>query len=77
VRGDDESLREIGPRVPSDSSPDHGEPFADIFRRAGHDFYKIDPLLFSPAVVTFANLDTGSSFTFGRLLPDVINRSFR
>ena len=76
VRGDDESLRQIGPQIPSNSSADHGEPFAKIFQRAGHDFYKIDPLLFSPAVVTFANLDTGHSFTFGRLLPEVIRRSF-
>lgn len=77
VRGDDESLRTIGPRLPSNSSPDHGEPFADIFRRAGHDFYKIDPLLFSPAEVTLANLDTGNAFSFGAVAPEVIRRSFR
>jgi methenyltetrahydromethanopterin cyclohydrolase len=76
VRGDDESLKAIGPQVPSSSSSDHGEPFAEIFRRAGHDFYKIDPLLFSPAVVVFCNLDTGNSFSFGRVLPDVVQRSF-
>lgn len=76
VRGDDESLQEIGPKVPSSASADHGEPFAEIFRRAGHDFYKIDPLLFSPAVVDFSNLDTGNSYTFGRVLPDVVQRSF-
>ncbi len=76
VRGDDESVRKIGPQVPSNASSDHGEPFAEIFRRAGHDFYKIDPLLFSPALVTFANLDTGNSFTFGELFPEVIQRSF-
>ncbi|MGH7139695.1 MAG: methenyltetrahydromethanopterin cyclohydrolase [Pirellulales bacterium] len=77
VRGDDDSLKQIGPQVPSNSSPDHGEPFAEIFRRASHDFYKIDPLLFSPAVVSLANLDTGNTFSFGRLLPNVIERSFR
>lgn len=76
VRGDDESLQALGPRVPSSASPDHGEPFADIFQRYGHDFYKIDPHLFSPAVVTLANLDTGNSFRFGRLLPEVVRRSF-
>jgi len=76
VRGDDESLQAIGPKVPSNSSTDHGEPFADVFNRAGHDFYKIDPLLFSPAVVTFSNLDTGNSYTFGRLMPEVIKKSF-
>jgi methenyltetrahydromethanopterin cyclohydrolase len=76
VRGDDESLQAIGPNIPSSSSADHGAPFAEIFRRAGHDFYKIDPLLFSPALVTLSNLDTGNSFTFGRLLADVVRRSF-
>lgn len=76
VRGDDDSLSEIGPEVPSSASSDHGEPFDEIFRRAGHDFYKIDPLLFSPAMITFCNLDTGKSLTFGRLMPGVIERSF-
>ncbi|HQU45868.1 MAG: methenyltetrahydromethanopterin cyclohydrolase [Planctomycetia bacterium 21-64-5] len=77
VRGDDESLQEIGPKIPSCSSSDHGEPFAEIFRRAGHDFYKIDPLLFSPAAITLCNVDSGRSFTFGRVMPEIIERSFR
>ncbi|HEV3023547.1 MAG TPA: methenyltetrahydromethanopterin cyclohydrolase, partial [Pirellulales bacterium] len=77
VRGDDTSLESVGPRVPSSASPDHGEPFARIFERYDRDFYKIDPLLFSPAVVTLANLDSGHSFRFGRQLPDVIGRSFK
>jgi methenyltetrahydromethanopterin cyclohydrolase len=76
VRGDDASLQAVGPRVPSGASSDHGEPFARIFERYDRDFYKIDPLLFSPAVVTLANLDTGRSFRFGRVLPEVIERSF-
>ncbi len=76
VRGDDEILREIGPKTPSSASPDYGEPFAEIFKRSGGDFYQIDPLLFSPAVVTFSNLDTGSTFRFGHTLPRVIHRSF-
>ncbi|HEX3726878.1 MAG TPA: methenyltetrahydromethanopterin cyclohydrolase [Pirellulales bacterium] len=76
VHGDDASLQTVGPRVPSSGSADHGQPFAAIFKRYDHDFYKIDPHLFSPAVVTFTNLDTGSSFRFGQLLPSVINDSF-
>lgn len=76
VRGDDASLAEIGPRVPSSASADHGEPFANIFARYGHDFYKIDPQLFSPAVVTFMNLDTGRTHRFGRTLPEVVAKSF-
>jgi methenyltetrahydromethanopterin cyclohydrolase len=76
VRADDEQLAEVGPKVPSSASPDHGAPFAEIFERYNHDFYKIDPLLFSPAVLTFHNLRTGKSHTFGRVAPDVLLRSF-
>jgi methenyltetrahydromethanopterin cyclohydrolase len=76
VRGDDDSLRAIGPKVPSSSSHDHGEPFADIFARYNHDFYAVDPHLFSPAEVVFRNLQTGRSFAFGRLEPGVLARSF-
>jgi methenyltetrahydromethanopterin cyclohydrolase len=76
VRADDEQLAEIGPKVPSSASPDHGAPFADIFARYQQDFYKIDPLLFSPASITFQNLKSGRSHTFGRIEPDVLRRSF-
>jgi methenyltetrahydromethanopterin cyclohydrolase len=76
VRGDDTDLDRIGPRVPSDSSPDHGQPFRAIFERYGRDFYGVDPQLFSPAVVTFANLDSGRTHRFGKLLPKVVEQSF-
>lgn len=76
VRGDDDSLAEIGPKTPSSASTDHGQPFLEIFRRYDNDFYKVDPHLFSPAVVIFRNLDTGRSMAFGRFEPGVLNRSF-
>jgi methenyltetrahydromethanopterin cyclohydrolase len=76
VRGSDADLEAIGPRVPSSASPDFGAPFAEIFARYHRDFYAIDPHLFSPAVVTFVNLDTGHRFRFGRTLPEVIRKSF-
>lgn len=76
VRGDDESLAEIGPRVPSCSSNAYGQTFARLFEQAGHDFYKLDPHLFSPAVVTFNNLDTGRVFRFGQLNRQVLSESF-
>lgn len=76
VRGDDESIEAIGPKVPSSASPDHGVPFAEIFARAGGDFYKIDPHLFSPAEVTFCNLESGRSFRFGRTDSHILARSF-
>ena len=76
VRGDDASLAEIGPRVPSSASSDYGEPFSQIFARYDHDFYKIDPHLFSPAAVTFMNLDTGRTYRFGKTSAEILNRSF-
>jgi methenyltetrahydromethanopterin cyclohydrolase len=76
VRADDDQLAEIGAKVPSSTSKDHGQPFADILSKAGHDFYKIDPLLFSPAMVVFHNLKTGKTHGFGRMEPEVLLRSF-
>ena len=75
VRADDELLEAIGPKVPSSSSKDHGEPFAEIFKRYG-DFYKIDPLLFSPAEVEFRNLKTGRCSRFGKVEPALLRKSF-
>lgn len=76
VRGDDESLAGIGPRVPSCSSESHGRPFLELFAEANHDFYALDPHLFSPAEVTFQNLDTGRVQRFGRVEPELVRRSF-
>jgi methenyltetrahydromethanopterin cyclohydrolase len=75
VRADDEIIDAIGPKVPSNASKDHGEPFAEIFKRYG-DFYKIDPLLFSPAEVEFRNLKTGKCHRFGRCEPGLVRKSF-
>jgi methenyltetrahydromethanopterin cyclohydrolase len=76
VRADDELLAQVGPKVPSSASPDHGSPFGEVFARYSGDFYKIDPQLFAPAVVEFRNLKTGKAHSFGRLDPDVLRRSF-
>lgn len=76
VHGDDASLQELGPQVPSCASSDFGEPFAAIFKRYERDFYAIDPHLFSPALIQFVNLDTEMAHTFGRLAPEVVRQSF-
>jgi len=76
VRGDDEQIREIGPRVSSSASADHGEPFAAIFKRYHNDFYKIDPMLFSPAEIVFRNLKTGRTQAFGTVSPEILQSSF-
>ena len=76
VNGDDESIEAVGPKVPSSASKDYGEPFAAIFARYNHDFYAVDPHLFSPAEVVFHNLDTGRAFCYGRADHAVLARSF-
>ena len=76
VRADDEVLDSIGPKLPSRSSPEHGATFADLFTRHGGDFYKIDPMLFSPAQITFHNLKTGRSHSFGATEPEILAKSF-
>jgi methenyltetrahydromethanopterin cyclohydrolase len=76
VQGDDDQIAEIGARVPAGASSDYGAPFAAIFDRYDRDFYKIDPLLFSPAEVVFHNIQTGRSHVFGKPKPDVLWQSF-
>jgi methenyltetrahydromethanopterin cyclohydrolase len=76
LHGEEKRIGALGPQVPSNASRLHGIPFADIYRRHNRDFYSIDPSLFGPAVVTMFSLDTGRSFRFGRLLPDLIQASF-
>jgi methenyltetrahydromethanopterin cyclohydrolase len=76
VQSEDDQLAEIGPKVPACASSDYGAPFASIFERCNMDFYKIDPLLFSPAEIVLCNLKTGRSFAFGRTRADVLHQSF-
>jgi methenyltetrahydromethanopterin cyclohydrolase len=76
VTGEDESVRDAGKRLPSSASRDYGRPFGDIFKEYNHDFYKIDPMLFSPAQVCLQNITTGNSFTFGDVNVDVLRQSF-
>lgn len=76
IHGDDEELESLGPKIPSNSSRDHGRRFAEIFAAYDHDFYKIDPHLFSPAEVTLINLRTGHMFHYGHVEPEVLAESF-
>jgi methenyltetrahydromethanopterin cyclohydrolase len=77
VTGDDPSLVELGPQIPSSSSRDYGEPFAAIFARYNNDFYAVDPHLFSPAEVVFQNVETGNTHAFGGVNAQVLARSFQ
>jgi methenyltetrahydromethanopterin cyclohydrolase len=77
VDAPDDELDAIVERVPSSSSKDHGEPFGRVLEAADWDFYKIDPLLFSPAEVRLVSVASGRSFEAGSVDLDVLERSFR
>ncbi len=75
VRSEDERIAELGPKIPSGASPMHGRPFGEILKEAGGDFYKVDPMLFSPAEVVFCNLSSGRTFQFGHRDPSILLKS--
>lgn len=72
----DEELKNTVEKVPSSESKDYGKPFADIFKEAEYDFYKIDPNLFAPATITVNNARTGKTFTAGFINIEVLKESF-
>lgn len=73
---DEEELERILEKAPSKSSKDYGKPFAEIFKAANYDFYKIDPNLFAPAVVVVNNVNTGNTFKVGEINGDALKASF-
>lgn len=75
VRAGDRELEKLAEQVPASASRDYGTPFYEIFQRYEGDFYKIDPLLFSPAEVWLTSTETGRTFHTGHLNPDVLEAS--
>jgi len=75
VKASDEELEQLAERLPASASSDYGTPFYDIFKRYDNDFYKIDPLLFSPAEVWLTSASSGRTFRAGRVNPDVLRTS--
>lgn len=76
VRGEANAARELAEALPSSTSDDYGRPFAQIFEACGHDFFSIDPMLFSPAEVTVIALDSGHSFHAGGVDEALLSISF-
>jgi len=77
VKGSDADAKKLAEGLPSSSSSSYGKPFADIFSEVNGDFYKIDPMLFSPAQVIVSNIETGASFHAGKIAPEIVDASFK
>ena len=72
---DDETLARLAERLPASASADYGTPFYEIFKRYDSDFYKIDPMLFSPAEVWLTSATSGKTFHAGATNVDVLRAS--
>jgi len=75
IRAGDAELAELATKLPASASSDYGKPFYDIFQRYEGDFYKIDPLLFSPGEVWLTSTESGRTFHAGHLDPEVLTAS--
>lgn len=66
VDGDDASAEALARSLPSSASRDYGRPFAEVFKAYDYDFFKIDPMLFSPAQVSVSAVRSGRTFALAR-----------
>lgn len=71
-----DKLSELIKKVPSSTSSQYGKPFFEIFKEAGKDFYKIDPLLFAPAIMVINDISTGETHQAGKMDIDLLKSSF-
>ena len=76
VEGEYEDAHNLCDNLPSSTSKDYGKPFAETFKKYNYDFFKIDPLLFSPAQVSVTHLPSGHTFRAGRIDLDALRQSF-
>ena len=77
VKSDDDNFQAIVEKVPSSTSEQYGQPFYDLFKSVNFDFYKIDPLLFSPAETTINHIESGKIYHAGELNPEILKQSLR
>lgn len=76
VDAPDDELEPLVERLPSSASEDYGEPFGKVLAAAEWDFYKIDPLLFSPAEIRLVSTRSGRAFHAGGVNLETLERSF-
>jgi methenyltetrahydromethanopterin cyclohydrolase len=76
VNGSDEAAEALANKLPSSASRDYGRPFAAVFKDYEYDFFKIDPMLFSPARVSVTALQSGRTFSAGAIDMALLGESF-
>ena len=71
---DEEELKQIVSKAPSNASEAYGKPFIEIFKEANYNFYKIDPNLFAPAILIVNNVKTGMIFRAGEINAEALEK---
>jgi len=74
AKTDPDKIEKVIEKLPSSASKDYGASFYELFQRYGCDFYKIDPLLFSPAEIYINELTSGRMFHAGRVNPAMLQK---
>ena len=69
-----EPIERVIDKLPSSASSDYGTTFYDLFKRYDYDFYKIDPMLFSPAEISINDTGTGRIFRAGKVNMDLLKQ---
>ena len=72
---EEDDLASLTEKAPACTSEQYGQPFYELFKSFKFDFYKVDPLFFSPAVITISNIETGEVHKAGQLNPAVLKQS--
>ncbi len=76
VNGEMDAAQSLAQKLPSNTSHDYGRPFAEVFKDYKYDFFKIDPMLFSPAQIAISHLPSGKTFHAGVIALDLLESSF-
>jgi methenyltetrahydromethanopterin cyclohydrolase len=75
IKAGDSELADLAASLPASASKDYGTPFDEIFERYDRDFYKIDPLLFSPAEVWLTSVASGKTYHAGQTNAALLRKS--
>jgi methenyltetrahydromethanopterin cyclohydrolase len=72
VRADSDDLQEIVEKVSITESTYYRQSFYDLFKGVNFNFYKLDPLIFGPAEVTFNHIESGKIYHAGCLNSELL-----
>ncbi|OLS14910.1 MAG: N(5),N(10)-methenyltetrahydromethanopterin cyclohydrolase [Promethearchaeota archaeon CR_4] len=73
---EEDAVKGILAKAPANTSKSYGKPFYTTFKEVNFDFFKIDPGVFAPAVITMNNLQTGNVFSAGVINETMLKESY-